>query len=773
MGSFRWLEGFSRAVRDGSVPPGASHQSTNPPTLTSAAHMRRPGPDSTASRPEDDHFHRLRFARQIVDLIKRVPLDQQLTVGIYGRWGTGKTTVLEMIEDIASGQGMLRFWLNPWGLLDRDDLWATFLLEVISTLRSAGVAMSDLEGLEARALRFKWMPLVDDISKAAKPVEAAMAGLRRQFRGFFGVGVEDLRMVSSQLVASGRRLLILVDDLDRASGPVVMDVLYGVRELLDLPGFTFVLAFDPDQVAAPGRSQNPDRSVTQQFLEKVIHIPRWLPEPTDSELLALFESDVRRYCLPITLEDLKRVLDLLPRNPRQARIFIRQFWSLSDELGRYGGDEIDAAALLLITLVKASWPDLASKIFDSPETVSKSIIRRTVFLSQEKEAPRLEKEKQAFLEMCTNTLGLSAEDADRAAKITGALTERSLFMTAERIVGHAHLIDRPPNVTLKKAEEALGRFARDLSADTLRKWIADHAAKRDLGPESVIAGLFNSWTTNLGSTLHEAADTTVKVLSEDRLLRARTLRAGLGVLGLDLGGFSQTGVLGLAEFKRCLGLLSTWIQFQETPGYRELLEDLISFLLAVAEGGNYRALEWLPGVHLSSLEAVASLAPEILKDSMDRIQAAIRRRLPSELLALFSMPTGLRSLRGEERLFAFTELSSAESELWKGEFRSKFLELCRQPSTDVSMNLMAVLENLSNIRFAESQAVALAGDKELILAIWEGATTFEVTQRARSSVVAIRKRIEKLGGFPLPSKSWLEVEPASNREAEDTRPQVE
>ncbi|MCX4152237.1 MULTISPECIES: P-loop NTPase fold protein [Paraburkholderia] len=47
------------------------------------------------------------------------------------------------------------------------------------------------------------------------------------------------------VTARVKRVVVVIDDLDRANPQAIPQILMAVRELLDIPGFAFVLAFDP------------------------------------------------------------------------------------------------------------------------------------------------------------------------------------------------------------------------------------------------------------------------------------------------------------------------------------------------------------------------------------------------------------------------------------------------------------------------------------------------------------------------------------------------
>lgn len=71
-------------------------------------------------------------------ILKEIVLnaDTPLTLGIYGTWGTGKTSLMRMLmEDIARHPSMRTVWFNAWKFDREDSLWRAFLLRVIDSLR--------------------------------------------------------------------------------------------------------------------------------------------------------------------------------------------------------------------------------------------------------------------------------------------------------------------------------------------------------------------------------------------------------------------------------------------------------------------------------------------------------------------------------------------------------------------------------------------------------------------------------------------------------------
>jgi predicted KAP-like P-loop ATPase len=97
------------------------------------------GFDAAVTRREDDQLNRWPFAREIYG-IATGPRDWSVRVGIYGEWGTGKTSVLEFIAAMARRDGQIVIRFNPWEHSTKDALWRAFVLAIFKEPRLAKAA---------------------------------------------------------------------------------------------------------------------------------------------------------------------------------------------------------------------------------------------------------------------------------------------------------------------------------------------------------------------------------------------------------------------------------------------------------------------------------------------------------------------------------------------------------------------------------------------------------------------------------------------------------
>jgi predicted KAP-like P-loop ATPase len=128
------------------------------------------------------------------------------------------------------------FWFNPWAIQSWNDLWEDFGNRLSAALSASGIP-------------------VDKVKNS--------------------------------------RLVVLVDDLDRCDPKLLPQLLLSLRELLDLPGFTFLLAFDDEIVGKALIDNNPAWLDGSDFLEKILDFRFHLPPVTEKQKERLQERPMQ------------------------------------------------------------------------------------------------------------------------------------------------------------------------------------------------------------------------------------------------------------------------------------------------------------------------------------------------------------------------------------------------------------------------------------------------------------------------------------------------
>jgi len=237
-----------------------------------------------------------------------------LTIGIQGPWGGGKSTILGLLEtELADDAGYVVVRTNPWEYDDQLDVKGTLIAQVLQALEdrfgeTAGIK-EKIQGLLKRiswsratlalakgALTMQWdlNTLVDAFTPKAKEQPESMAGFRQAFGEMVGA-LPDVR-----------RVVVLVDDLDRCLPHAVMATLEAIKLFLSVERMVFIIAADQamvrDAIAASLATSPRGERFAQRYLDKIVQLPVSLPRlaPHEAEayiglLLSRSECDEEQF----------------------------------------------------------------------------------------------------------------------------------------------------------------------------------------------------------------------------------------------------------------------------------------------------------------------------------------------------------------------------------------------------------------------------------------------------------------------------------------------
>lgn len=215
-------------------------------------------------------------AETVADAIFDDALDP-IAVGLSGAWGSGKTSVLELVvaeidartevaevAEAAEGK-VLVVSTQPWRYDPAVGPKESLIAEVLGALSTEfkatdPAAKTAVDTLKKLARKVNWtkavkmaartaitlqLPNIDDVfglvSDAPESLEGekGMAEFREQFQ----------ELLTDPALAHVSRVVVLVDDLDRCLPDTVVETLEAIRLFLSVKGMSFVIAADEDRVA--------------------------------------------------------------------------------------------------------------------------------------------------------------------------------------------------------------------------------------------------------------------------------------------------------------------------------------------------------------------------------------------------------------------------------------------------------------------------------------------------------------------------------------------
>lgn len=248
-------------------------------------------PDLPITKASEDKLNRESFAESLAKVILQSAFPTSFTVGLYGAWGSGKTSllnmVIEQVERHSTDAVVLRF--NPWLCSDPKQLITQFFKQLASAIKMKKPASDTVcELVDQYADLFDAAGLIPYAGAAIAAAGKAFANkarkrMNRKNNDMQGQKDEIIRtMVQEKL-----KIIVSIDDIDRLSEEEIIAVFQLVKALADFPNAVYLLAFDYDVVVrALATVQHGDG---REYLEKVIQVPFEIPAPNiESIHAALF-----------------------------------------------------------------------------------------------------------------------------------------------------------------------------------------------------------------------------------------------------------------------------------------------------------------------------------------------------------------------------------------------------------------------------------------------------------------------------------------------------
>lgn len=294
---------------------------------------------------------------------------------------------------------------------------------------------------------------------AAKTAVNALSALAASASPWTRIGSKDLETIAALL--DGRRVVVFIDDLDRADPRLVPKTLLAMRELLDWPGFSFVLAFDKRAISSAlyeySKAFGED---AQGFLEKVIDVPFDVPDPSALQRRRLAERAFAACCDLMPVEVVEALQALLPSQPRRIKMIARTMGSLRPALMRHVIEEIDWLGLCLYLVIKEANTAVANWVVASSTLSEVNWLR---WSGDETERKKNEADTRAAIQDLLKKAPLPS-DAERIVDAAFRLLGHWAHSSPETVSYWVALVYREPGITNAEFIALQKKFIR--SGDT-------------------------------------------------------------------------------------------------------------------------------------------------------------------------------------------------------------------------------------------------------------------------------------------------------------------
>lgn len=346
--------------------------------------------DKPIEKNSEDKLKMSRYSNVLSTFIKQS--DTPLTVGLQGEWGTGKTSMLYMLLEHFKSSNVATSWVNTWEYsMFRNPAETTpaILKGMLTNLKlsceSEGKWTIEEKSKDSVKKVFKFLGNVANqvisnqtgvdlkdaaAHEAAAKEQAEIAEIKKEIAIIISKLIEDTGN-------SYKKVVFLVDDLDRIPPEQAVEVLESLKNLFDVPNCVFILAIDYDVVVKGleskfGKKTEENEREFRSFFDKIIQVPFSMPTGT-YDMGNLLTEKLTSLSIAIP-EDLNESYSNVVKytigfNPRSLKRYINSFSLLrslrnsdfeedASEFGDNAPDAEDDLILFAMIGIQISFPKI-------------------------------------------------------------------------------------------------------------------------------------------------------------------------------------------------------------------------------------------------------------------------------------------------------------------------------------------------------------------------------------------------------------------------------
>jgi len=251
--------------------------------------------DKPISSKCDDQLGRNSFAALLAQSLLNLNTQDTFTVGLFGKWGSGKTSIVNMMlseieeqqKDCPESEKLIVVHFEPWNFSNTDQLLSQFFIRLSSEFRNKGdERLAKIgEALETYSEAFDILsaiPLAGGLLSflGKKGAETAGSKLKK------GCDEKDIskqkEFVIKLLQEQSNRILVVIDDIDRLSNEQIRQVFQLVTSVAKFPNTIYLLVFDKDIVVKA--LEKVQEGSGRDYLEKIIQMPIQIPDIKPAKL---------------------------------------------------------------------------------------------------------------------------------------------------------------------------------------------------------------------------------------------------------------------------------------------------------------------------------------------------------------------------------------------------------------------------------------------------------------------------------------------------------
>lgn len=357
-----------------------------------------------------------RYVDTISEMIEKSK--PRLNVGIFGGWGTGKTTLMWNIEDSLNRHKIKTVRFNAWryqnekthatiplmltiisDLAKRDEiqrLWnapieeksrtttpqnksETWWQKIKRVVKGLSLDVSfGIPGIAEIGIGYeKPEEDKDEPQKTQAKIEIEKANLQKTTLQEGLDLIEDL-LDHANGTENGLKLVVFIDDMDRCTPEKAIEVFESIKIFFDIEGIVFILGLSNEivELAISKKYEYLKGHFSgEDYLKKIIQLPFTIPQWREQDIATYLDVLLKEYnhskFKPIFNDNKELILFGVERNPREIKRFLNHFIIAYQIFEQEQGIKQDE--LMAVQAVRLRWNWFLDSIFETDSEILRTL----------------------------------------------------------------------------------------------------------------------------------------------------------------------------------------------------------------------------------------------------------------------------------------------------------------------------------------------------------------------------------------------------------------
>ena len=281
----------------------------------------------------------------LFDVLQSLELKEEpssLTLGVIAQWGKGKSSFINLLMTKVKEQGDIVVCFNPRSSKNvaqiQEEFFDTFAKELSMYYTGFGFLLGRYTKHLGLLGQYEW----------TRPIESLLTLLLPE---------KDEQAINAALYSIGRRVYVVIDDLDRLTGEEIIEVLKLVDRNASFNNVVFVMAYDKEYINNALRTHL-DHGLDHSFIDKYVTWEVILPEIDSEVLMEKMRGYLEGHVLWLSEEQQETVLEgwsyvekIIIENLSSVR-HLKRYANLTLHRYREVYSKVDAADFFVLSLLQ-------------------------------------------------------------------------------------------------------------------------------------------------------------------------------------------------------------------------------------------------------------------------------------------------------------------------------------------------------------------------------------------------------------------------------------